>query len=373
MRRFPGPLWWRASRLPFCRELLDGTLSRRTLDLHDQYGKVVRIAPNELSFSDTAAWKDIHGHRTQGELPLEKWKSFYRPMEDLPIDIVNAPREEHAILRRKLAHGFSDRNLREQEPMIAKYIDLFIQRLHGQSEGGKQTVDICAWFNFMTFDVIGDLVFGEPFGCLEQSDLHPWVEAIFQIGYVGVFMHIASHYPLLKKLLLASVPEKSRKERQSHLEFTREKLRHRMSLGENRPDLFEDILKMDLPMDQLEANAGVMIIGGSETTATLLSGLIYFLLTNQQCYKKLKAEIRSAFKSEQDINLQSTNELEYLSACLNEALRLYPPAPNALPRIIPKGGTNIAGQYVPENVRIFLPLWSNRRRLTLTFLTTCRL
>lgn len=131
------------------------------LDLHKKYGEVVRIAPNELAFANPAAWKDIMGHRGPGEEELTKWQDFYRPVKDIPTDIVNAGREEHAALRRVLAHGFSDKSMRAQQPIIKGYVDLLIQRLKENCEEGKKKVNLMAWYNFTTFDVIGDLAFGE--------------------------------------------------------------------------------------------------------------------------------------------------------------------------------------------------------------------
>lgn len=154
----------RATRWGYCLRQMGGTLPFDMLDLHKRYGPVVRVAPNELAFSDPQAWKDIMGHRTaaaENAAEMEKWKNFYRPVEGQPTDIVNAGREEHALLRRTMAHGFSDRSMREQQPLIKGYIDLLIRRLREHGEDGKKPVDLAAWYNFTTFDVIGDLAFGE--------------------------------------------------------------------------------------------------------------------------------------------------------------------------------------------------------------------
>ena len=74
------------------------------------------------------------------------------------------------------------------------------------------------------------------------------------------------------------------------------------------------------------------------------------LLTNRFALEKLTAEIRGAFKSEDEINFVSVSALPYLLACLDEALRMYPPVPMGLPRVTPKGGATICGHYVPESV-----------------------
>jgi cytochrome P450 len=107
-----------------------------------------------------------------------------------------------------------------------------------------------------------------------------------------------------------------------------------------------------MPLQKLETNSSTLIIAGSETTATLLSGVTYLLLTSPDSLAKLTTEIRSAFSDDKEIDINSVNPLKYLQACLEEALRMYPPVPIGLPRIVPPGGGSISGHYVPENVSL---------------------
>jgi len=146
---------------------------------HLKYGDVVRIAPDELAYNDHRAWKDIYGHRSgKGEIPKDP--NFYLNTAAGHLSIIAAPSERHGTLRRLLSHGFSEKALRDQEPILQYYVDLFIRRLrdNGATDG---PIDIVKWYNFFTFDVIGDLAFGESFHCIETAQNHPWIEFIFQI------------------------------------------------------------------------------------------------------------------------------------------------------------------------------------------------
>lgn len=105
-------------------------------------------------------------------------------------------------------------------------------------------------------------------------------------------------------------------------------------------------------MERLVSNAEILIIGGSETTATLLSGVTYLLLRNPNTYQLLKDEVRSSFDTAENINLTSVNKLPYMLACIEEALRIYPPVANGPPRVCPKGGARILGEYIPEGVSL---------------------
>ncbi|VBB80867.1 Putative cytochrome P450 E-class, group I [Podospora comata] len=314
----------RATRLGHIRLLCRGTLPFDLLPLHQKYGPVVRIGPNELAFSNPQAWKDIMGHRTDKSEEFEKYLGFYRPVDDLPVDIVNAKREEHGLLRRTMAHGFSDRSMREQQPLIKQYVDLLMRKL--RAAGGKK-VDLAAWYNYTTFDVIGDLAFGESFGCLEGGEYHPWVKAIFELARVGVVFQSLVHYPWVFKALMAVVPKSLMEERERQLQ-------------------------------KLQANSAILIIGGSETTATLLSGVTFLLMTNLDALEKLTAEVRGAFKSEDEIDFMSVSNLPYLLACLDEALRMYPPVPTGLPRVVPPAGASIAEHYVPGGTVVAVHQWA---------------
>lgn len=106
-----------------------------------------------------------------------------------------------------------------------------------------------------------------------------------------------------------------------------------------------------MPSGHLERNASVLIIAGSESTATALSGITYLLTKNPEALRQLTEEIRSSFKSEEEIDFVSVNKLTYLLACLDEGLRMYPPVPSGLPRVSPEEGATVSGRYVPKNVR----------------------
>lgn len=108
----------------------------------------------------------------------------------------------------------------------------------------------------------------------------------------------------------------------------------------------------NIGIDDLTANAQLFIGAGAESTATLLMGMAFLLLKHETAYEKLTTEIRSAFSNANEITLSSVGQLSYLNACINETLRVYSPAGNGLPRMVPKGGGYILGQFVPEKVEM---------------------
>lgn len=379
LRKFPGPLLWRATYFPFLRHLLDGTMTFKVGELSEKYGPVVRINPGELAFVDADAWQQIYGHRTGSLLGADEFSKaavFYHA-RGVPRSIATETRENHTIIRRQLSHGFSERSMREQEPLIGKYVDLLIKRLreHCFVEDGeplgpadeKQTthkprraLDLKTWYNWTTFDIIGDLAFGESLQCLEKAVYHPWIEAVNgALSFASVGM--AVKYLGLEGLLLP-VARWLSSGRKAHQQIVSDMLRRRMALEGGRDDLIEGLLKKkddwNIDFETLRANAGTLIIAGSETTATLLTGATFLLLTNPDKMKRLVAEVRSSFKSNDEITLTSVGSLTYMLACLTESMRRYPPAPIGLPREVPKGGAEVAGHIVAEDTIVACWQWA---------------
>lgn len=173
MASYPGPVAWTSTNLPHAYHSVRGTLWRRVAELHAQYGEIIRIGPNELSYLKAQAWNDIYGVRS----------GKYQLIKD-PVGIAVTPGRtagllltqsdaDHARMRKNFSPGFSDKALREQEPFIMSYIDRMIQRLR-EVAGTGNDVNIAAWYNFATFDIIGDLYFGESFGNLENGTYTEW-------------------------------------------------------------------------------------------------------------------------------------------------------------------------------------------------------
>lgn len=93
-------------------------------------------------------------------------------------------------------------------------------------------------------------------------------------------------------------------------------------------------------------------IAGSETTATALSCITYYLQRNPDILRTLQKEIRTSFESYEQINDASTATLEYMKAVILEGMRMYPPLPFPLPRVVPQEGGIVDGHFIPGGVSL---------------------
>jgi len=354
LRKFPGPKSYAASPLPKMKNLIMGTLVRDTQALHKKYGDIVRVAPDELSFQAADAWKDIYGQKP-GQPAWQKDRRFYPLSLEESRSIFQTNDADHSRVRRLISAGFSDGALRSQEPLMKQYIELLVEKLKQQADA-NQPVNIVSWLNFMSFDLIGDLAFGEPFDCLSESGYHPWVAMIFAHVKTSAYSNVMGRIPFGQWLLKSLTPKSLMEQHKAHYELTRTKVTKRLAKVTDRPDLLGHIMKHNdtakgMSEAEIVANSADFILAGSETTATLLSGATYYLLKSPDKLQKLIKEVRTSFGSPDEITLARVTTLPYVSAVLNEALRLYPPVPSSLPRFVPAGGAKIAGSWVPENVR----------------------
>ena len=62
LRDIPGPLLARFTRLWYFIEIYKGRFEITNVELHKEYGPIVRIAPGEYSIDDVDAAKTIYGH-----------------------------------------------------------------------------------------------------------------------------------------------------------------------------------------------------------------------------------------------------------------------------------------------------------------------
>ncbi|KAF1937114.1 cytochrome P450 [Clathrospora elynae] len=370
LRKYPGPLLWRSFRIPYVISTQRGELHKRLKDFHAKYGTIVRVAPNELSYADSRAWKDIYANRP-GHLPFQRNRTWFKKMHlDEPYSILGYDELSHAKQRRAFANSFSEKSLRDQAPVVERYVNLFMTQLEAPMAGRQwtaKTVNFEKWFNFLTFDLAGDLTFGQSFDCLKNGKAHFWVEITQDFGKGLAFIASVNQYPPIHKLLRYIIPKHIMQRSLDHRQMSFEKARERLALQVDRPDWVTPTLKYCAQKDQLtekewEINLLVIAFAGSETIASAMTAILRELMQHKGALYRLTQEIRGAFEKESDIKIASTNNLAYLNAVINEGLRLDPPVVIGIPRVVPEGGDTVCGQWVPGGTYVALNQYSANRQ-----------
>ncbi|KAI9698589.1 MAG: RNA polymerase II mediator complex subunit [Bogoriella megaspora] len=272
-----------------------------------------------------------------------------------------------ARMRRFLSPSFNQQSLRDQSPVIESYANKMIDCLKGICEKDEGTnksgiVNMLDWINFFTVDIIGDLALGDSFNCLDGSDYHPWVRTLYNFFKGMVFMSAVRFFPPAESLLQLMIPEEVIQKQKGHTDFTDSKVLQRLQLKSNRPDFMTPFLKFmeeqseKMSVGEIQSTFAIIIVAGSETTATSLRGILYNLARSISVQEKLSKHLRTAFSFEDQITVESTSDIDYLDAVINEGLWLCYAIPGGLPRVAPKGGDIYAGHFIPEDVSSLLSI-----------------
>ena len=283
--------------------------------------------------------------------------------------ILSANDADHARYRRLLSHAFSERALRQQENLVQSYIDLLVHQLQGfASSPDTPLVDIVKWLNFTTFDIVGDLSLGESFHCLDKGLYHGWVSILFS-QFKAAALLVSLRLLGLGKPLRIFLPKSLLKKRTEHANTANERIHRRLDQGASadsqRNDFMTYILRHNdekgMSVPEIEATMRVLVVAGSETTATALSGIMGNLLRNQEIMKTLTEEIRHSFQHATEICAERVISLKYLGAVIEEGLRLCPPVPLGMPRVAPANGARISGHWVPGGTFVSASSFASNR------------
>ena len=126
-----------------------------------------------------------------------------------------------------------------------RYFALLVRRLQERAadptnaDSRDGVVDLVRWYNFTTFDLIGDLAFGEPFGSLERGAYHPWISTLLQgIRFGSRIARVARAWPalgLLLRLVIRLVPSIGAAGKR-HRAYSRDKVASRLAAKTDRKD-----------------------------------------------------------------------------------------------------------------------------------------
>ncbi|KAH8588948.1 cytochrome P450 [Bisporella sp. PMI_857] len=372
LSKFPGPKIFAATELANLYYVFRGTRVFKVAQLHDKYGPIVRVSPNELSYIIEDAWRDIYTtHKGNGQ--LNKYMGYNDDR-----GLFDAAEIDHGRLRKKASLAFSEKMIREHEDILHHYANLLITRLKGSTASAE---DMTGWYGSTTLDIIGHLAFGESFHSLDTSTLHPLMPAQHELlkllatSTALLPFHIAG----LWRLLFAIRNFYSLKLFLETAQIQLEKRATRKRDNTEKPDFISLISKdIDTPgglsSKEMHFVARDFLIGGADTTATVIAVLpplgpraknpktdisqaaTYFLLMNPTKHALLKHELRSTFASQNKISLSEVSNLKYLNAVILESMRLIPPGPETMRRV--SNGNMICGDFIPAGTRVGVYHWA---------------
>ncbi|KAI5360555.1 Putative cytochrome P450 [Septoria linicola] len=367
LAKYPGPLLWRASRLVNSYHHASGDLYQHIAAIHEKYGHTVRIAPDELSFTAPEAWPEIYNSRPQ----LVKSRFHFGQDESgrMPTSMITAPDLEHMRVRRLAGPAFLNAGVSEVEPVMQRYAELLCTQLRDASKEGSQ--NMVEWFLWVLNDVIGQLALDQEFDCLKKRRLHEWPSYLMHILKIGAAVNQFKRFGVKMSWLRVIMPASARQKQEKFFETAKNAVDARLAREDDissettsgkRPDIIGLMLREMKGGDRLTekeilSNSILIVGGGAETTATTLTATFYNLCKTPRAMQKLKDEIRGTFSQSEDITLKAIADLPYLKAVLDENLRIFPTASFITPRLTPKEGHVIDGNFIPGDTYVSMGQW----------------
>lgn len=133
-------------------------------------------------------------------------------------------------------------------------------------------MDVVRWYNYTTFDILGELAFGESFGCLQDGIMHPWITNLFSSLKDGALSKVANSFPRpINDWICCFKPKSGVTAQKDEYDFATRKAKARIQAGDvDRADFMSYVLKYNdergITMPEIESNAGILILAGSETS-----------------------------------------------------------------------------------------------------------
>jgi cytochrome P450 len=153
---------------------------------------------------------------------------------------------------------------------LQNHLKAFVEGLQAQIRGpDRGLISITKWFNLTTFDLIGDLAFGYSFNGVAKAELHPWVKITFDFIKMMEYMRCTRIFPQVEKVLNLLIPQSLKDVRLNHAAFSAGRAQDRAMMKTDRKDfmsyLVEDGRPKDMTDEELNENAGILVLAGSET------------------------------------------------------------------------------------------------------------
>ena len=220
-------------------------------------------------------------------------------------------------------------------------------------------IDASAWFNYYSFDVMGDFAFGKSFNMLQTGSYHyaiTWLDSSMTL--LGRFTPIAWAVPVgaIAPIVGATF--------RRFIRFCNAQLDERRVAGSKVPDITSWLLKAAPDVNDLEAtkwlhgDSRLIIVAGSDTVAIALTHLFYYLAVNPAQVDKLRKELEPLMKGDEPFTVRNVQNAKHLNAIIHETLRMHPPVPSGVFRTTPSQGITVDGTFIPGGVNLIVPFYT---------------
>ncbi|KUI66622.1 Trichodiene oxygenase [Cytospora mali] len=345
---------------------------RKVQEMHQEFGPIVRVNPNEVSVRDPRDFEKVYTVRSR----YTKDPLFYRTMGVFKGMFGAVDNETHRRLRQPWIGYFSKASIVAFEETIQEKVDLLCKKAEKELvESGL--IPIQGLLHALMIDVVSAFTLPE---CMNMLAQRPYAtkyasNLLNQAGFIWIMMINDWTYHAVQAILAVySRVFSSRSEFDKLLEKCTlivdkyqdpakpSQLSAKDKYGSFRRPLIESMLNR---LSNGEADAGIMKrevlidelysfnLAAAFNFGTGMSITLYHILSNKTILQKLRFELLGAFPDgDYRITHSVAGKLPYLTACIQEGNRLSYGPIGRLPRIVPEGGETFQGYHIPAGCTV---------------------
>ncbi|OJJ67356.1 hypothetical protein ASPBRDRAFT_200075 [Aspergillus brasiliensis CBS 101740] len=359
LRRFPGPVGAKLSR--FYNAYLAGKdlqYHEEIAKLHREYGDFIRTGPREVCIVRKSAIPLLFG--PQSKCSKSTWYAHVSTNPKYCSVHHTRDHEDHRRRRKAWDRGFNIKALGIYEPRVKSKVDLLASHV---AKNLGQAIDVTAWTMFLSFDIMGDIGFGKDFHNLDTGVEHPAIKSVHDHMAVGA---VLLQVPWFLYLLCRTPGAVS-----SYSSFFKwcadeiERKRKTWDANAYPEDVVSWLLKAYVEQSDsaapsrlaLHEDSRAIIIAGSETTATTLATVLYYLAKHQSVLAKLQRKLDEAMPGgANDWSYEKVKDITFIDDIINETLRLRPAVMTGGYRVTPAEGLQVDEVHIPGDVIAFVPM-----------------
>lgn len=272
----------------------------------------------------------------------DRQKSLVKIQGELNDGLTAIDGEQWKRVRNTLSPTFSSSKLKQMLPLVLNCGDKLVENLN-RSHDTKKGFDVKITLSRFTMDVITSASFSGDFhvqaGDEEPAPIKVIREAFAKNMFANPVFLLLVFFPFLEPLFTKMDYSIWGDKFRSVLNGMVNSAMQPENRGK-RADILQLMLKAEvsskeaataskgLTKREIYGNSQLMLLAGYETTSSALMFLIYNLAMNPTCQDQLREEIKNSVDEHGgELNYESINDIKYLNMCLEESLRIYPPAP----------------------------------------------
>ncbi|KAI4934476.1 hypothetical protein J4E85_002333 [Alternaria conjuncta] len=332
LAKFPGPKIAAATYLyeAYHDWWLGGRYGKVIARMHEQYGPIVRINPDELHCSDPAFTDEIYAGPGR---PRDKWQHQLNTGGAGPVSVTGFSTVDHDLHRARkapLSKFFSRQQMLKLEGEVHEFAVMTADKM--LTYAGKTAFDVKEAFNCYTADVISQYAFGEPMGFVAQEGWEPnfatWVKSFFKSAYMmrhnALGRKMAQVLPFMADYLGEDIKAVMRVMNVTIPQYIGQALKN----PENGR-VFAEVMGKNKTMSEEEkfrynGEGFNFLLAGTETTAAILTVFTYWNLAKPEIYQRLMADLATAGINTQTVKWVELEKVPYFWAVLQECLRMMP-------------------------------------------------